>query len=167
MFACFGVVLFANIDQQGISGQDAFLSFKNAFISLYALSLTVNDPDVYLVSGEGGREGGREYGGKDEYILICFPFSPSFPPSLPPPALLQAARGKYRPVCAFPRPLLFPPPQHHPRPGLSDLLRQAQGNGTQTKRAPRCTSSPPSLPPSLPPSPAFSASTPSSLKRRR
>ncbi|GAB5036822.1 two-pore calcium channel [Nannochloropsis oceanica] len=48
VFACFGVVLFANIDQQGISGQDAFLSFKKAFISLYALSLTVNDPDVYL-----------------------------------------------------------------------------------------------------------------------
>jgi len=59
VFACFGVVLFANIDQQGISGQDAFLSFKKAFISLYALSLTVNDPDLYLVS-EGGREGGKE-----------------------------------------------------------------------------------------------------------
>ena len=57
VFACFGVVLFANIDKQGISGQDAFLSFKKAFISLYALSLTVNDPDVYLVGGEGGMGG--------------------------------------------------------------------------------------------------------------
>ena len=71
VFACFGVVLFANIDQQGISGQDAFLSFKNAFISLYALSLTVNDPDVYLVSGEGGREGGRE-GGNMEGRMSTF-----------------------------------------------------------------------------------------------
>jgi len=60
VFACFGVVLFANIDQQGISGQDAFLSFKKAFISLYALSLTVNDPDVYLVSDEGWGAAGRE-----------------------------------------------------------------------------------------------------------
>ena len=51
----FGVVYFANIDQQGISGQDAFLSFKKAAISLYALSFTVNDPDGNLGGGEGGR----------------------------------------------------------------------------------------------------------------
>ena len=85
MFACFGVVLFANIDEQGISRQDAFLSFKNAFISLYALSLTVNDPDVYLVSAEGwaaaGREGGRERGreerrkgGRDAFLSLMKDF---------------------------------------------------------------------------------------------
>ena len=50
LFACFGVVLYAHVDRKGISGQQAFMSFSQAFISLYSLSLTVNDPDVYLVS---------------------------------------------------------------------------------------------------------------------
>ena len=48
LFACFGVVLYANVDREGISGQEAFTSFSQAFISLYSLSLTVNDPDIYL-----------------------------------------------------------------------------------------------------------------------
>ena len=42
------VVLYAHIDKDGLSGQNAFQKFSNAFISLYSLSLTVNDPDIYL-----------------------------------------------------------------------------------------------------------------------
>lgn len=48
VYACACVLLFSDADRSGRSGQDAFLDFGHAFISLYSLSLTVNDPDVYL-----------------------------------------------------------------------------------------------------------------------
>jgi hypothetical protein len=49
VFACFAVILYASVDRGGASEQTAFLSLNRAFISLYELSLTVNDPDIYLV----------------------------------------------------------------------------------------------------------------------
>jgi len=42
------VVLYAHLDRDGISGQSIFQSFPSAFLNLYLLSLTVNDPDTYL-----------------------------------------------------------------------------------------------------------------------
>lgn len=51
VYACACVLLYSNIDRDGRSGQTAFLDFSQAFISLYSLSLTVNNPDIYLVRG--------------------------------------------------------------------------------------------------------------------
>ena len=50
IYSCVAVVLYAHIDREGLSGQTAFQRFSSAFLSLYSLSLTVNDPDIYLVS---------------------------------------------------------------------------------------------------------------------
>lgn len=41
-------MLYAHLDRYGESGQKAFQNFSAAFVSLYSLSLTVNNPDVYL-----------------------------------------------------------------------------------------------------------------------
>jgi hypothetical protein len=49
VYSCLCVVLYAHFDQAGASGQLAFNNLANGFISLYSLSLTVNDPDIYLV----------------------------------------------------------------------------------------------------------------------
>ena len=48
VYACACVLLYSDADSTGRSGQVPFLTFEKAFISLYSLSLTVNDPDVYL-----------------------------------------------------------------------------------------------------------------------
>ena len=48
LYSCVCVVLYAHLDHDGVTGQTAFASFSTAFISLYSLSLTVNDPDIYL-----------------------------------------------------------------------------------------------------------------------
>lgn len=53
VYACACVLLFSDIDRDGRSGQTAFLDFGHAFISLFALSMTVNNPDVYMVRGSG------------------------------------------------------------------------------------------------------------------
>lgn len=49
LYSCVTVVMYAHLDRAGVSGQTSFEKFSSAFISLYSLSLTVNDPDVYLV----------------------------------------------------------------------------------------------------------------------
>lgn len=51
IYSCLCVVLYAHMDAAGGTGQTAFQDLGQAFISLYSLSLTVNDPDIYLVSG--------------------------------------------------------------------------------------------------------------------
>jgi hypothetical protein len=51
IYSCIAVVLYAHIDADGRSGQTSFQRWPDAFISLYSLSLTVNDPDIYLVRG--------------------------------------------------------------------------------------------------------------------
>jgi len=48
LYSCVCVVLYAHLDRDGISGQSIFQSFPSAFLNLYLLSLTVNDPDTYL-----------------------------------------------------------------------------------------------------------------------
>lgn len=48
LYACVCVVLYAHLDRDGVTGQSVFQNFSTAFIGLYSLSLTVNDPDIYL-----------------------------------------------------------------------------------------------------------------------
>ena len=50
VYSCLCVVLFASVDRDGRSKQIAFSDFDHAFISLYSLSLTVNNPNIYIVS---------------------------------------------------------------------------------------------------------------------
>lgn len=48
VYSCLCVVLYAHLDRDGVSGQSIFQSFPSAFLNLYLLSLTTNDPDTYL-----------------------------------------------------------------------------------------------------------------------
>lgn len=51
LYSCLCVVLYAHMDASGSTGQLTFTNLRDAFISIYSLSLTVNDPDIYLVRG--------------------------------------------------------------------------------------------------------------------
>lgn len=90
LYSCVTVVMYAHLDRAGVSGQTAFEKFSSAFISLYSLSLTVNDPDVYLVRvlGVGGfRDGcacGRDRSGLRWDWLFCRLTGSVLPPSTKP-----------------------------------------------------------------------------------
>jgi hypothetical protein len=49
VYACACVLLYSDADRTGRSGQEAFKDFGEAFVNLYSLSLTVTNPNLYLV----------------------------------------------------------------------------------------------------------------------
>lgn len=136
LYSCLCVVLYAHMDASGSTGQLTFTNLRDAFISIYSLSLTVNDPDIYLVR-EGAAPSRAVSGSLDlkSGVMNCSA----------PPAASEASCVLYLHVTALlPEQLLehhsvrvvhghhvLHDPQHHPGSHLPDLLRKAQGDGDQ------------------------------------